>query len=376
MINNKDLLKIKIIMAHKEIIFKKRRLTIHKANISPDISQPSVLVRDSWDFVDLWLQRNNQKQSSARFYWQQAKNFYDASLNLPKTAAPLTLYYCYLNAVKALLESKQKIYQPWHGVSGEFSSEGQVTLENEFIKLQNNGVLPALAQYLNQPIQNSPSANISLAKCLYNLPFLHRTFLLTYQGANYPELFIPIHSPLVVKSVTNSEAWFCAKVDDKYKDTRTLKAMLPGNYEIESKNGECIIRCKKSPCRIRWKHKTKPSDKIRIFIKYNNDLRKQLFYIHGVSISWYLKRDKIKSVNGKNINIIHHTTWHPLILIFSAMHRLSELARYDPQRLAEHFKYRQNWLLNEFIKVSPIQFIDEISSEITGLEFKIPKNII
>ena len=40
------------------------------------------------------------------------------------------------------------------------------------------------------------------------------------------------------------------------------------------------------------------------------------------------------------------------------------------------FENKQNWLLNEFIKNASVQFIDAISSEITGLEFKIPKNSI
>ena len=58
------------------------------------------------------------------------------------------------------------------------------------------------------------------------------------------------------------------------------------------------------------------------------------------------------------------------------MHRLSELARYTPDKLNKHFENKQNWLLNEFIKNASVQFIDAISSEITGLEFKIPKNSI
>ena len=58
------------------------------------------------------------------------------------------------------------------------------------------------------------------------------------------------------------------------------------------------------------------------------------------------------------------------------MHRLSELTRYEPEKLAKHFDCNQNWLLSEFIKLALPQFIDEISSEITGLEFKIPNTAI
>ena len=61
-----------------------------------------------------------------------------------------------------------------------------------------------------------------------------------------------------------------------------------------------------------------------------------------------------------------------MTLIISAMHRLSELSRYDPKGLIGYLNGRQNWLLSEFIELSPAQFLDEISCEMTGFEFRIP----
>ena len=54
------------------------------------------------------------------------------------------------------------------------------------------------------------------------------------------------------------------------------------------------------------------------------------------------------------------------------MHRLSELSRYSPEQLAKHFQGRYNWLLSEFLAVAPLQFLDAISSEMTGHEFMPP----
>jgi hypothetical protein len=54
------------------------------------------------------------------------------------------------------------------------------------------------------------------------------------------------------------------------------------------------------------------------------------------------------------------------------MHRLSEMARYSPNKLAKHFEGRYNWLLSEFISIAPMQFIDELSCELTGYEFMLP----
>jgi len=44
----------------------------------------------------------------------------------------------------------------------------------------------------------------------------------------------------------------------------------------------------------------------------------------------------------------------------------------ENRRLSRHFECQHNWLLSEFISSAPAQFIDEISSEMTGREFMTP----
>ena len=47
-------------------------------------------------------------------------------------------------------------------------------------------------------------------------------------------------------------------------------------------------------------------------------------------------------------------------------------SRYDPLQLDRLLAGQKNWLLSEFIEMSPSQFIDEIASEITGYQFLVP----
>ena len=56
----------------------------------------------------------------------------------------------------------------------------------------------------------------------------------------------------------------------------------------------------------------------------------------------------------------------------AAMHRLSELSRYDPEGLMTYLEGKENWLLTEFIELGPLQFIDELVCEMTSLEFGSP----
>lgn len=51
-----------------------------------------------------------------------------------------------------------------------------------------------------------------------------------------------------------------------------------------------------------------------------------------------------------------------------AMHRLSEISRYKPIELNRLLNGRRNWIIHEFIRSAPKQFLDEISAEITGQE--------
>jgi hypothetical protein len=75
-----------------------------KAIMSPDFGAKTVLTNSPWTFVGLWLKRH--KKRDALYYWDQAQQFYKASVGLPLQSAPLLLYYSYMNAAKALLSAK------------------------------------------------------------------------------------------------------------------------------------------------------------------------------------------------------------------------------------------------------------------------------
>jgi YaaC-like Protein len=62
----------------------------------------------------------------------------------------------------------------------------------------------------------------------------------------------------------------------------------------------------------------------------------------------------------------------PLTMTLLAMHRLSEICRYKPMELASFLAGQKNWLLTEFIRMAPPQFVDELAAELTGLQFMAP----
>jgi hypothetical protein len=193
----------------------------------------------------------------------------------------------------------------------------------------------------------------SLQDLLYNLVYLHRAFILSVPSRQ--ELFIPVRNPRIVRSNANNEAWFCAELDRQHASQHTVNKMPPG-YERDLGAGDGFVIRKTK--RFRWK-----KSNLAAYEAYHLGLRKHVHYIHSSQRLWYLKRSPGPA---------GFVARSALTITFAAMHRLSELARYTPELLAKHFEGRYNWLLSEFISVAPGQFLDAISSEMTGHEFMPP----
>jgi hypothetical protein len=340
-------------MPFKPITHQSKPLSLHKALIAPEFNSKTVLVVDTWDFVDLWLKRRHHDR--AQFYWQQARSFFEASAQLPKASAPLTSYYSFLNAAKALLSVKGRAVPPRHGVDGD-SQGNRTSLSNEMVTFQSSGVLSELCRYLGEPT----AGTYSLKDLLYNLPWIHRAYGLTYSST--PELFTPIVQPQFVKKVRSQEAWFCAEIEEqRYANQHTVNK-LPTGYERDLGVKDRFVIRRSS--RFQWRHgRGNLAGNLQRLARYHRTVRKHMLYIHGPSRLWYLKR------GGPVPGLVDRSS---ATITFGAMHRLSELARYKPISLARHFGCHHNWLLSEFISTALYQFIDELSAEMTGYEFMIP----
>jgi hypothetical protein len=335
-------------MSVYQIKYNSKSIKLHKAIVNPNFSEKTILVRDHWNYVEMWLQK--EKHTDALMYWKQAENFYQASLTISDTASPLTIYYTFLNATKTLLKMKGINFAESHGTSGEMLS-GNTNLKNEIITFHRNGILSSLCNYFNESCN---AEQYSLKDLLYNLPFIHRSFNLTFPSG-YPEIFIPIINPHFVIKEKSNEAWLSAELSNKFGNQHTINKINSLGFERElSNDGRYIIRTKK---RFRWyKSGQNKSENITELTKFHFKYRKKIQYIYGSNTLWYIKR------SGQS-NCIDR---HPLTIMFASMHRLSELARYQPTILYRHFELKQNWLLSEFIKGSLMEFIDQIACEITG----------
>ena len=325
-----------------------KAVNLHGALVDPNFRAARVLCADPWDFVSLWLKREHKEE--ALFYWDQARHFYNATTSLPDLSSPLTSYYCFLNATKALLTASGQTFKESHGVGGR-SRGTKKALDNEIVDFQGGGILPALCKFLGEP--DNAGKEFTLKDIFWQIPFIHRAYCLTYKGST--ELFMPLVETGFMRRDGSKEAWFQANVDKRYINAHTKKNIQPG-FELFESNGVYEIRRKR---RFKWSGRDIEAS-LSNFEAYPKQIRRRIVPIYASENRWYLK----KSVTGhdKLVN-------SQLVLIFAAMHRLSELSRYDPILFSGHFKVNHNWLLSEFIKSSPNQFVYGMASEITGLEF-------
>lgn len=350
--------KIKSKQQRKEIKNGTHIYGLRRAVNQPNFDNKTVLTDETAEYVLTYLQIHKASEEVV-FYWQQAINFYNATMELDIFSAPLTTYYCFLNATKALLKYKNIRFDSKHGVSGN-QKNGKRVLQNEIVKFQPSGVLAGLGEYFKQKPQQAEIYNMK--DLLYNLPYIHRAYTMLY---NQPELFIPIYNPRFVydsKLTIENNAWFEAELELEYSNKASMNKIKGYSRDkyYSFKENYVIRRNKK----FQWNCKrNKPDDKsIESFKKYYLNIRKKVDYIYGSDKLWYIKRNDLK-----NVNIIDKNT---LIITMGAMHRLSELARYDPLTLKAHLERNQGWLLREFINKSIVQFIDAIGSEITGDDFR------
>jgi hypothetical protein len=342
-------------MAIATVKLRRREIEPHKAVVEPLLDSRSVLTNNPWTFVALWLRRNEQKR--ALFYWQQAEEFHKVSIGLPLRSAPLLLYYCYMNAAKALLVSKGMKFDERHGVSAhpKPATGTKKTLTGHGVKIHAQGILPSLSAYYGE---TEPSNTHTLQELFFNMVFIHRTYCLTFPSQK--EMFVPLAECRYAYDNKSKEVFFTANIERKTALNAAIK-MFPKTFVSAPTIGPRAIR---SAAALHWRKPGKPTAaNIKELVRFNRALRRDLYFINGAEALWYLKTP----VKGPAKLQRQLPT-----LIMATMHRLSEICRYQPLQLQSLLDGQMNWLLSEFIQMSPIQFIDEVASEITGYEFLVP----
>lgn len=339
----------------------------------PDYSEKAILTKSIFNFVDAWLLKKKIARDITEeplYYWRQAKNYYVEGIDVKSEVKPLLNYYCCLNAVKCLMSKNgEDVSNITHGVGRQNTTIDK--LEGQIVDFQGSGALKLLRDHLGH---DEGEKSISLKTILYNLAVIHRAYTYTYP--NEKELFLPLKILKYYKKDKLDKITIYFEIN-KPGDISLLQK-IPSCFKITTKtkaDWDMIIN--KDPAnRLKW-----AIDENKLYFRYNKDyewddndneenhketlatlherVRPYFQYILADTPMWY-----IKVFDNSDARILNYSS---MVLTYAAMHCLSEMVRYVPDTYAKLMDSEEAWLVTEFIEVGMDQFIDEIASEITGL---------
>lgn len=271
------------------IKYKGRNIVVRKPKIVADLLSKTVLTDSTWQFVEIYLR--SEGQDDALFYWEQAKNFYESTKTLTLVSKPLTAYYCFLNATKALLEVKKVGYGLSHGVTGK-RENGHINIANEIVKFQPAGVVSALGAYLGENVP-AGGEEFTLKDIFYNISYIHRAFTITY-GA-MAELFIPIIEPRFVHDKTAEKGWFEIKLEPEHSNPRTLKRLI--GYSLDTTYDNSNFYTLRRNKKFTWiaPRGVPTAVSSRNLQSHHKKIRKELRYIYSPNSLWYVKRKDLQN---------------------------------------------------------------------------------
>ena len=278
---------------------------------------------------------------------------------MPVQAAPLLHYYSFLNAAKALLVAKGVPFDEHHGVRAHNMrvASKAIALSNEGVRILTKGVLPALAAYLGD---TEPNTIHSLKELLFNLPFVHRTYCLTYQAQS--DLFYALTDCVYVFDSNARVAYLQANLSRDFAAKRYVKKLPPELVADPSRSDDVRAIRSAASATVASRQLRSAADIARLQ-QLHHGVRRVVQCITAPQTLWYAKA----MVAGPR-----RLSRSPLTITLAAMHRLSELCRYRPLELESFLAGQKNWLITEFVLMSPEQYLDGIAAELTGHQFMRP----
>jgi hypothetical protein len=175
-------------------------------------------------------------------------------------------------------------------------------LSNEGIRIGNRGILPALSSYLGEL---EPDRTHTMQEVLFNLPYVHRTYCLTY--TNQQDLFIPLLNGEFVLDQATMQAYFRAELSVDFAHARYIKR-LPASLIRDPRGGHSRVIRSLASITLGSKSLRAVADRDKLIGLSRADIQ----YINGSQTLWYAK-SKVKGPK--------RLERYPLTLTLAAMHR-------------------------------------------------------
>lgn len=332
--------------------------------------RPRIIAGDIWEFLrhECGSKLPAEKTKMAFSFIEQAYDFYEATKNPRIGSKSLLYYYSFLNLVKAfLLVKKIKIPNVLrHGISDPKANVRlKLTLSTQVVSCDgcaqdHSKLFPEFLKVLNTNVQHRTH---KLKELLQQVPGIHRSYC---EITRSRPSFLPIKSIDVLKT-KQSQIFIRLKFSSNDKDVdatlpivrkrRAFKTLFTQVSAQRRRNGRIIPIMNE-----KWYQSKLYDGKKRKVNTGYQDISKAMCKIGLWNI---LTRDGqrfyFSSISPANI-------MPSLGSIYAIMFYLGSITRYKPYDFDKIFKGKYAWLVAEFFKTQPMQFIYGLAGQMANVE--------
>lgn len=319
------------------------------------IKHDQIRVSDIWAFWQYIIGRYVKKYAGEKDFLltliEQARYFYEAAEKAPIKSQPLLYYYSFLNLVKVVinvntLNAYGSTKEYYHGIESCSIHKGD-QLKDMYVEVL--GLLGAsdkvsvAYQFMTQMgdvVHVPPKYRIEIIKMLKSCIGIHRTYCETN---NCKETYIKIGNLRLYKEGQR----FYSEYEVLNCDAQIQADLIAAGYNIVSENdadGNAIYYWKEDV----FMSGTKPN-KLDYFTLATKLRNKGIWY--------FTDGDKYRTfVSTAPIHISTES------IIYSLMFFFGSITRYHPYMFDKLLSDQQMWLISEFLKTQPKQFLHTITS--------------
>ncbi len=318
-------------------------------------NKKNIPVSDLWSFWMFVIKKwsKNQKKEVSSFLLSllgQAKYFYQAAEAAPLNSQPLLYYYSFLNLGKIIITINGKAgsnpsqAQFHHGIETTISGKNFSDYEIK-IKALPNSPIKSVGYHLmtcyGDTLNNSPTS-IKIIDALENCLGIHRAYCLVHQA---PEHFIRVIDDRIFKQGKKLIARLYLKesnpkIQAQYQNIK-IEAPTPGSQEGEVYWEESVTMKNYTPTKTDYYELSQCL------------LEKGIWtYTDGTDYIMYLSSN----------NSFRYTS---ASLIYCLMFFFGSITRYHPHLFESYLSEEYIWLIAEFLKTQPKQFLYISTSLIT-----------
>ena len=309
-------------------------------------------VSDIWAFWDYLIKQHLKRKGTTNGTYlsslhEQSMYFYQAAEKAPLHSQPLLYYYSFLNLAKIFLCLTEglgisEVYH--HGIITTVNSITTLDTATVVVQSLNGSPKKSVAHRLMTLFgdQVSPVAltTLSIKECLESCVGIHRTYCETYGGE---ESFVRLKCPACFK-----DGLIFGIKSELVRCTMKKMADLNGKGYAVRKEGDVFIyeeSINLPDYTIRKQDWIDLSDKIK-----NKGIWS---YTDGNEYRMYL-------ASANKVRLSSPT------LIYAIMFFLGSVTRYNPYFFETLMDEKDQWLISEFMKTQPKQFLYYMASAVVG----------